>query len=225
MRIVLGGRPQVDPLPRYDAEVSNDARPQPPIDEYEQKFMGPDEGLLFAEKATRPRWWNKVFAATALFLAGANLVDPVNGWHALAVGGPPLLAAWLILPVLRVGVTKKNVRVQLGVWGPTIPVANIIDRELVAAGTDKPPRGFVYNVGGGKGGLVKITWRKEAGAKQRVTWVSVDSGRAMVSAVREAMAQSGAPGAGRPELAAPRTGEDAVAVPGPAKARTTEVDG
>jgi hypothetical protein len=162
---------------------------QQSLDAYEAKYMGPEEGLLFHEKAPRPRWWNPVFAAGAAFLASANLIDPVNGWHALAVGFPPLVAAWLVLPILRISVTKKNVRIQLGVVGPTIPVEQIVGCRVVETSlARRGHRRFIYNVGGKGGRLVEIEWRKKAGGSTMTTLVSVKNADELVSAVERARA-------------------------------------
>ena len=82
------------------------------------------ERALARSSAAMPWWFHGLLGVA--FLAAL--------WPALAHGAlgslpalPILVITWLLFMVVRVTVTPENVHVQLGVLGPKVPVADVID--------------------------------------------------------------------------------------------------
>lgn len=107
-----------------------------PPDGYEAKYMGADGDALPRSKMKAPWWMNVMFLAPAAFVwivyaIGGRKPAPV--WVPLLLT-PLLMLIWLLFSVLRVTVTKKNVVVQYGLFGPTIPVDAVVSHEEIDHG-------------------------------------------------------------------------------------------
>ena len=153
-------------------------------DDYERRFMGADE-VLFRERV-RMAWWGHLLhlvafamALHAFFLSGA--------WLGLLV----VPFAWLVLMTLRVAVSRSDVHVQLGVFGPRIPLADIESVDALPGGgvlgwRARMTFGPVYSVPSSARGLVRITYLK-SGHRRSVRFSSRDPAR-MVRAIESARA-------------------------------------
>jgi hypothetical protein len=151
------------------------------LDDYERRFMGAGEVLL--RERVRMAWWGHAL----------NLVGFILALHAFLVSGAwlglvvvPL--AWLVLMTLRVAVSRTDVHIQLGLFGPRIPLADIESVEAVKGGflalrgrmTFEP----MFSVPSSARDLVRITYRK-GGRRRTVRFSSHDADR-MVRAIESA---------------------------------------
>src|SRR5262245_16172502 len=105
----------------------SDAANRPP-DDYEQQYMGGQEQVLFRDKARMPWWFSLVFlvpvlAVWVLYFIGGSKPAPLA---VPLIITPVLLGIWLLFSVLRITVTKQKLIVQYGLFGPTIPIENIV---------------------------------------------------------------------------------------------------
>ncbi len=91
--------------------------PEPP-DQYEQRFMEASNAL--ARERVRMAWWAHLgFVVLALWsVRAATLSHAIGQLLGLA-------AVWLICMTLRTVVTQEEVHIQLGVFGPRIPLDSI----------------------------------------------------------------------------------------------------
>lgn len=148
-----------------------------PPDAYERAYMAGEGTVLYRDKLRAPWPLHAIFAAAALAVVGAAAAS--GELLGLVIGLPALAVVWLLLAVLRVTVSEGAVKVQYGVFGPTIPVAAIEGAEAVSYdwkqfggwGIRRSRDGaWIYNMPGDGGRAVRITWRDGRG-RRRVTLV------------------------------------------------------
>jgi hypothetical protein len=176
-------------------------------DEYERKYMG-EGGIAYQSKAKAPGTFHAIFSLPVLLSAVILTITA-----ALSPGAPPWLPAlsllqvavmlpiWLLFAVLRATVTSTHVHIQYGVFGPKIPLENVIRCESatydwkkyggwgIRRGTDGS---WAYNMMGDQGRAVRIVWRDDRG-KETTTLVSARDPDAFVRAVTEMKAKRSAP--------------------------------
>jgi hypothetical protein len=144
-------------------------------DAYEAKYMQADGDALYRDKSKAPWWVHLLFLSPVAFV-----------WFVYAIGGskpaplyvpllltPLLTLIWLLFSVLRVTVTRKNLVVQYGLFGPTIPIDAIISHEEVDYDVSKTSYGihktsdgsWVYNMFGDGAHGVKVVYRQDGKQK------------------------------------------------------------
>jgi hypothetical protein len=164
-------------------------------DDYETKYMGGGQALA-RSRAGMP-WWFHLLLAFACVAVVAPAV--AHGTLASLVTLPFLLFVWVLFMFLRVTVTAETVHVQLGVFGPKIPVANIVEVAVERYPVLKYggwgirfalDGSVAYSVPGHGGRGVRIRYKKKNGRESTV-WVTSPDPDALVAAIEQARAGSG----------------------------------
>lgn len=168
-----------------------------PADDYEAKYMGDEGAVLYRDKIKAP--W---------YMHGAILAGGLAGVVGTALGGEPLIGLGLIAPVtgfiwtnfvtLRVTVTSKALHVQYGLFGPTIPIEDIVSVRAgkynwlkyggkgIRFGLDGST---AYNMFGDKSEGVEVTFKKGRGT--RTVLVSSTDPQGLANAIMEAQSRAG----------------------------------
>lgn len=179
--------------------------PPAPRDEYVSKYMEGGDALAVSKKRM-PAWW---FALMAL-PGGGLLLASLMG---VLTGGVPVVGAIastllslmlvtmmaLVFSHLRMVVTEHALHVQLGLWGPKIPLDRI--QSIRACPYDWKKYGgwgirygldgsFCYSIPGGTGECVEIAWLNEKGKTVRHV-VSSDDAADIVATVERARSARG----------------------------------
>jgi hypothetical protein len=158
-------------------------------DDYEKKYMS-GEGALAHSRAMMP--WP--FHVLLLFLAAFTTATSVASgtWVALATV-PLLLLVWILFMFLRVTVTPDVLHVQLGVFGPKIPIDEIVSATVakydalkyggwgIRLGIDGS---VAYSLPGHGGKGVAVTFEKNG--KQRKMFVTCPNPEEVVAAIDKA---------------------------------------
>jgi hypothetical protein len=167
--------------------VSNTSDP----DRYERSYMRANHAL--ARQRIPMAWWgHAIFASTFALILRAAFVQPRG---ALLVGLAVLGLLWLLFMTLRVAVTRTHVHVQLGFFGPNIPIGSV---ERAQAGRGPRLRagwgirlGFdgrvTYSVPAPIRDYLEITYR--SGSRQRIVRVMTDDPEPLVAAINAAREQ------------------------------------
>ncbi len=169
-------------------------------DEYVSQYMEGGAALAIAKKRM-PWWWFALMAVpgAGLFLSG--VIGAVSGTM-------PIIAALLTLVIalgltsvmallfshLRTVVTDRVMHIQLGLWGPKIPLDKI--QSIRGGMYDWKKYGgwgirygrdgsFCYSVPGGTGQCVEVEWINDKGKTSKHV-VSVDDAASIVNAVERA---------------------------------------
>jgi hypothetical protein len=157
-------------------------------DGYEKRYMAADDAVVVARQRMPPSY-HAVLAVPLIGLVAAAVVAHVYALLALV---PLLLLMWALFLYLRVVVSATHVHIQLGVFGPKIPIGAI---EAVRVGKydsakygDKAMRtasdgSTAYYVGCETG--VEIVYRSEAGGSTTV-FASCEEAAKIVEAVERA---------------------------------------
>ncbi len=170
-----------------------------PPDLYERKYMTGDGVVLYRDKARAPWPWHAIFGASMLAVLGSAVV--VGQAWTLALSLPVLATLWLFFAVLRVTVSERSVRVQYGLFGPTIPTAAIESarattydwKQFGGWGIKRRLDGaWIYNLPGDGGRAVEVVWR-DARGKRRVTFIGTRQAEAMAVQIDHARALPAAP--------------------------------
>jgi hypothetical protein len=179
-------------------------------DEYVSKYMEGGSALAIAKKRV-PAWWFLLFAMPALSGLGLVVAGFIKGGLANVLGaslaGLFLVAFSAVMSLLfshlRMVVTERVVHVQLGVFGPKIPIERITK---VSSGSYDWLRfggwgirygrdgSICYSVPGGNGQCVEIEWTNEKGKAVHHV-VTVDDAQQVVAAIERARSAAGALGA------------------------------
>ena len=168
-------------------------------DDYEKKYMS-GEGAIASARARMPWPFDVLLlflaaftTATSIFSSGAS-----GTWVALATV-PLLLLVWILFMFLRVTVTNDALHVQLGLFGPKVPVEQITSATVakydamkyggwgIRLGLDGS---VAYSVPGHGGKGVAITFSKDG--KERKMFVTCPNPEEIVSALDQARARAGA---------------------------------
>lgn len=155
-------------------------------DAYEAKYMGDGAVALYRAKSRAGWGHHAMHAGLAVFTASTMAVVPLAGALTLTFVG----AMWLGLLVSRVTVTDRALEVQLGPFGPTIPLHAITQVEArdytkwrTGIGVRMYKGGWLYNFFGDGGRLVHVEWTDEKG-RRRVTGIGTPDADAIVRAVQ-----------------------------------------
>ncbi len=165
------------------------------VDDYERKFMGGGEALA-RSKAGMPWWFHLLLGLSCATILGTAIA---HATFAGLAGLPVLMLVWLLFMYLRVTVTSDTVHVQLGLFGPKIPVADIVEAVAekypvmkyggwgIRLGLDGS---IAYSVPGHGGRGVRIRYRKKSG-RETTAWVTSPDPEALVAAIDRARAAKG----------------------------------
>jgi len=175
-------------------ETALAARTPTSVDPYEQNFMAGEGTVLYRAK-DRAHW---SLAALVLGLGGVSVAALWPLAPVAAIASFVLVAlTWLLFAVLRVTVSEGAVNIQLGLWGPRIPISSIVS---VMATTYKftqfggwgirisPAWGTMYNMPGDGGHALKIRWRDKG--REKVTWVGTRQAEQLVRVIRAAQREA-----------------------------------
>ncbi|MFT3766451.1 MAG: hypothetical protein QM820_13200 [Minicystis sp.] len=182
-------------------------------DDYQAKYMA--SGALYYDKIRAPRIYHLIFLLPLLVVLGSAIVAAAQAGPAAAL--PTLFSlfilpiAWLLFSVLRITVTRDEVYVQYGLFGPKIAVRDI--ERAAAVDYDWKKYGgwgirygrdgsIAYNMMGDNGRAVEIVYRK-GGTSKKVLVASPDPVR-LAAAINEARALA-AGSAGPMRIEAPAT--------------------
>jgi hypothetical protein len=170
-------------------------------DEYVSKYMEGGSAIAISKKRV-PSWWFLLFASPALSGLGLIVAGFAKGGVASVLGaslaGLFLLAFSAVMGLmfshLRMVVTERVVHVQLGVFGPKIPIERI---KSVTTGVYQWTRfggwgirygrdgSVCYSVPGGSGQCVEVEWVDEKGRTVRHV-ITVDDAVAVAATIERA---------------------------------------
>ena len=185
-----------------------------PVDGYEAQHMVDGAKVLHTEKQVGPWYWHAGLLSPGIVGAVAMLASmAATGMLAVGIVSSVVIALlfaalWILFAVLRTVVTSEALHVQFGIWGPKIPIADVVEVEAVSYnwkkyggfGIRKATDGsWLYNMVGDGGHAVKVRWRD--GGKEKVTLIGSKEAGSIVAAVQKAQAESG-------DRVAPAVGED-----------------
>lgn len=177
-------------------------------DAYEARYMA-GEGVLHRDKFKAPRSFFLLLllpvVIQTLFFASLMLAPapaPPQVFLALPLTALVVAVIGLLFSVLRITVTRKEIIVQYGLFGPKIPIEQV--RSCKAVHYDWKDYGgwgirrardgsWAYNMMGDAGRAVRVEWLDDQGKTQVALLTSRDP-EALVRAVAEAR------GAARPGL-------------------------
>lgn len=161
-------------------------------DDYQAAYMAGAGGALYHDKIKAPLGYHLIFLLPLFATLGSAAVGRAPAVIPL-VTSVVLLFVWLLFSVLRITVSKGEVYVQYGLFGPRIPVADIEKCEAVdydwkqygGWGIRYGRDGSVaYNMLGDAGHAVRITYKKKG--KQSVVLVASRDPVRLAAAVNEA---------------------------------------
>jgi hypothetical protein len=161
-----------------DRQLANVDSGRPP-DAYERDYMAGEGLVLYRDKTGAPWQLHSIFAAITALTIGLCVAFP-GGWVGAAIGLPITAFMWLLFSILRVTVSQGRVNVQLGLFGPKIPVGAIESvealeydwKEFGGWGIRLNAKGeWMYNLPGDGGRAVKMVWRDRKG-RRKVTYVA-----------------------------------------------------
>lgn len=184
----------IEPVSDEPKETSLAKPTSTAVDSYEKEFMAGEGTVLYRVKA-RAHW---SLAALILGLGGVSALATVTVAPIATVATLVSLALiYILFAVLRVTVSEGALNIQLGLWGPTIPIASIISAEATTYGfTDfggwgirLSTKGTMYNMPGDGGNALRVVWRNEDG-KEKTTWVGTREAPALVQAIERARGQA-----------------------------------
>lgn len=174
--------------------------PSSPRDEYVSKYMEGGEALAVSKKRM-PAWWFALMALPGGGLLLASLIGVITGGVPIVGALASTLLSLLLVGMmalvfshLRMVVTDHALHVQLGLWGPKIPLEQI--QSIRACPYDWKKYGgwgirygldgsFCYSIPGGTGECVEIEWVNEKGKTVRHV-VSSDDAAGIVATVQNA---------------------------------------
>lgn len=154
------------------------------------------EGMvLYRDKTSSPWQLHALFGAAAAAILVSAIVTP-GAWVSAAMGLPIIAILWLLFSILRVTVSQGHVNVQLGLFGPKIPIAAIESVEALdydwkqfgGWGIRLNAKGeWMYNLPGDGGRAVKMVWRDRKG-RRKVTYVASRENEKLAAAIGSARA-------------------------------------
>ena len=161
------------------------------VDPYEKAFMAGEGTVLYRAKA-RAHW---SLAAMVLGIGGVSALATITvaPLASVALLGF-LMLLYVMFAVLRVTVSERELAIQLGLWGPRIPIHAIVSaRATTYKFTDfggwgirhSPSKGTMYNMPGDGGHALEVVWHT-GGGRKKTTWVGTREAEALVRAIDEA---------------------------------------
>ncbi|MEM9461935.1 MAG: hypothetical protein AAGF11_47690 [Myxococcota bacterium] len=170
-------------------------------DPYERKYMRGEGQVLYRAKQRAPAALTAVFGGLTLATAIPVLLGTPGAWLSMALTMPVMFVLWVLFAVLRVTVSEGSVKIQYGLFGPTIPIAAIESAELTTYswvhfggwGIRRGPKGeWLYNMPGDGGKAVRVVWR-DAKGRRKVTLIGSKEAESLARSV--ARARRALPGA------------------------------
>lgn len=164
-------------------------------DAYESEYMRGEGTVLYRDKTRSPWQLHAICGVAAAVLIGSAIAIPA-AWVSTAFGLIILAFVWLLFSVLRVTVSEGHVNVQLGLFGPRIPIPAIESVEALAYdwkqfggwGIRLNAKGeWMYNLPGDGGRAVRIVWRDRKG-KRKVTYVASRQNEQLAATIERARA-------------------------------------
>ena len=162
-------------------------------DPYERDYMQGEGMVLYRDKTSSPWQLHAAFGAIAAVMITLTILVP-GGWVSTAIGLPLVGVLWLLFSILRVTVSQGHVNVQLGLFGPKIPIAAIESVEALdydwkqfgGWGIRLNAKGeWMYNLPGDGGRAVKMVWRDRKG-RRKVTYVASRENEQLAAAIERA---------------------------------------
>jgi hypothetical protein len=162
-------------------------------DDYERKYMGGD-GALARSRARMPWWFHALIGLVGTMslvsaITSGNVV--VLAWSLATV--PVLAVVWLLFLYLRVTVSADALHVQLGLFGPKIPIADVLEATVaqydvlkyggwgIRLGLDGS---VAYSVPGYGGRGLRVRFTK--GGRERTVFVTSPNPDELVAAIEKA---------------------------------------
>ena len=171
-----------------------------PPDDYEARYMA-GEDVIYRDKIKVPKKFFLLFALPILIQAGSFALAssqgkpiPAGALAMVPVTALILSVIVLLFAVLRITVTRREVHIQYGLFGPKIPISKIEDCRAVnyswleygGWGIRRGADGsWAYNMVGDAGRAVRIEWVDEKG-KDQTTLVASPNPEALARAIQEA---------------------------------------
>ena len=168
-------------------------------DDYQAKYMA--SGALYYDKLRAPRTYHLIFLLPLLAVL-VSAVGVISAAGPAAAIGPAislvvLPIAWLLFSVLRITVTREEVYVQYGLFGPKIAIRDI--ERAAAVDYDWKRYGgwgirygrdgsVAYNMMGDGGRAVEIVYRKNEQAKPKKVLIASPDPVRLAAAINEARA-------------------------------------
>jgi len=179
-------------------------------DAYQTAYMG---DALYHDKLRVPLAFHLLFIFALVAACGGAIAAGIGAGPVAAIpagiGALVLVVAWLLFSVLRISVTRDEVYVQYGLFGPKIAVRDIercaaVDYDWkryggwgIRVGMDGTT---AYNMVGDKGRAVEIAYRK--GAKTKKVLVASPDPERLAAAINQARAEALGGADGRVRIAA-----------------------
>lgn len=164
-------------------------------DAYESEYMRGEGTVLYRDKTNSPWQLHAICGVSAAALIGMAIAVP-TAWVGAVFAVPIIIMIWLLFSVLRVTVSEGHVNVQLGLFGPKIPIPAIESVEAVEYdwkefggwGIRLNSKGeWMYNLPGDGGRAVRIVWRNRKG-KRKVTYVASRQSEQLAGTIERARA-------------------------------------
>jgi hypothetical protein len=175
-----------------DEEHSIAVRKEPgALDEYERQYMQGHGAVLHHGKRPAPKWMQVLLGSSAIVGIGL-LFTPA--WMSALFTIPLGVVMWALFSVLRFTVSERAVKIQYGLFGPTIPMEAIESAEAVdydwkafgGWGIRRSADGeWMYNMPGDHGRAVRIVWT-DAKGNRRATHVGTPTPEPVVDAIAKA---------------------------------------
>lgn len=151
--------------------------PNRQADDYEARYMSGHGGVLYRDKLRAPGLFHAIMAVPTLFTL-LMTIPVLMGWGSkpappevalLTLGITAFLGlCWVLFSVLRITVSRDELVVQYGVFGPRIAITSIESCEVVdydamkygGWGIKRAADGsWAYNMIGDEGRAVKVVYR------------------------------------------------------------------
>ncbi len=162
------------------------------LDAYEREYMAGEGTVLYRGKRPAPKWMQLLTGSTAIV---GLVMLATSQWVTGLVFVPVGIVVWALFSVLRYTVSEGAVKIQYGLFGPTIPTAAIERAEAVdydwkhfgGWGIRRSRDGeSMYNMPGDNGRALRITWRDAKGVR-RVTNVGTPTPEPAIAAISVAL--------------------------------------
>ena len=165
-------------------------------DHYEQEYMAAGQAL--ARQRIPMAWWGHgIFAAALALVARLAYAQPRAP---LFVAMAFITLLWLLFMTLRVAVTRTHLHVQLGFFGPKIPINRIEQARACSGPRFRTGWGIrlgldgavTYSVPAPTKQCLEVVYRTDTGSRQRTVRVMTDDPEPLVAAIDAARAQGSA---------------------------------
>lgn len=199
-------------MPTDDEARALAPRADPSADLYERRYMAGEGTVLYRDKQRSPLAVTGLLGVISLLTVLPMVLGMSMEWAAALVAIPILFVVWMLFSVLRVTVSEGSVKVQYGLFGPTIPIAAIESAEPTTYrwsrfggwGIRLGPGGeWLYNMPGDEGRAVRVVWR-DAKGRARKTLIGSKHHEQLAAAI--AQARRALPGAPETEALPPGSG-------------------